>query len=890
MKPSINLKSDFRLLITLCLQVSFSQSDFISQRGASHLLIILILPRISSVIEVVETVVMSCNFCQSCLQFKGSSRGSRHTCHQFAAMPTRYEKSNAFSLWRVTAQKISIAKLLKKVQTPGSQCSRELRGGTHVKVEKSGSTYILFKWSPPRKYDTVRRTIQSFLKVKFHLVPVATDPPHTVAASASGVAESAAQVAASAATQVAVSAAQSACVASKWHPASLLALKLLDHINTSEYTHDKPSTAGLSIFRERFIKQGTFGQVFAAVYKDVETVAKVFGSVHTDPLVLKRQRPATLEERLDSARCEVAASAAFPPHKNILQLVDVSVWRGYPVLVYPRFDSSLHCLLKHRSLLEVERRHVMSSLLNAAAHLHAHGLVHADIKPGNVLVKGPGMRQPHWSDPVSCQQFGNDLFNLPHLLGVVLSDLGSIELGDPDQRAVIHQARRKPVVRTTLWYRAPELLLGASSWTFAIDAWSLGCLGVELVQGLPIFPARDTVHLLRMITTTFGGPKAGGGLSQLPLASLVPNSTIPTWPLKSVRSEHFLLEVLSGLLDIEPATRLTCSRAEDQVTASVAPHVVLEKVAMHRGPCSVTHGRLEDHVLQWLQADPFWSAFTIARAHHQKNSRCMAISEQEFKHEEGGYTGRNAPGCAMCNTMDMGHPLKARRVSAWIRCFLQLNRHWLSQLTKRVRAALRLLPQEELRGNGQHFFSTCFSDTALTYGVIQFMKAGHRYDPEHFDGGASLLHAGLTIFGTRHLELKVAESAADKVAESVADKVAETAADKVAESAADKWKVLPQSAGSFYIGNMCTAWHRVHHLDPEEAGVLCEAAGNVHIAIMLRTDVFREERARSMSTRPTPSAVFDTVNQVVASRLASHPLQFPDLGSCISELERQDGE
>ena len=140
------------------------------------------------------------------------------------------------------------------------------------------------------------------------------------------------------------------------------------------------------------------------------------------------------------------------------------------------------------------------------------------------------------------------------------------------------------------------------------------------------------------------------------------------------------------------------------------------------------------------------------------------------------------------------------------------------------------------------------------------MKAGPRYDPEHFDGGASLLHAGLTIFGTRHVEVKVAESAADK------------------------WDVLPQSAGSFYMGNMCAAWHRVRHLDREGAGTLCEAAGNVHIAVMLRTDVFREERARSMSTKPTPCGVFDIVNQVVASSLATDPLHFPVLGHCLDMM------
>ena len=108
----------------------------------------------------------------------------------------------------------------------------------------------------------------------------------------------------------------------------------------------------------------------------------------------------------------------------------------------------------------------------------------------------------------------------------------------------------------------------------------------------------------------------------------------------------------------------------------------------------------------------------------------------------------------------------------------------------------------------------------------------------------------------------------------------------MAESAADKWNVLPQSAGSFYMGNMCAAWHRVRHLDRKEAGTLCGAAGNVHIAVMLRTDVFREERARSMSTKPTPCRVFDIVNQVVASSLATARLRFPDLGTCIADFSR----
>ena len=71
--------------------------------------------------------------------------------------------------------------------------------------------------------------------------------------------------------------------------------------------------------------------------------------------------------------------------------------------------------------------------------------------------------------------------------------------------------------------------------------------------------------------------------------------------------------------------------------------------------------------------------------------------------------------------------------------------------------------------------------------------------------------------------------------------------------------------------NMCAAWHPVRHFDRKRAGTLCAAAGDVHVAVILRMDVFREERARSMSREPTPSSVFDIVNDVVASALATNP-------------------
>jgi mitogen-activated protein kinase 15 len=45
----------------------------------------------------------------------------------------------------------------------------------------------------------------------------------------------------------------------------------------------------------------------------------------------------------------------------------------------------------------------------------------------------------------------------------------------------------------TRWYRAPEILLGATKYTKAVDMWSLGCILGELLSGKPIFPGTSTV-------------------------------------------------------------------------------------------------------------------------------------------------------------------------------------------------------------------------------------------------------------------------------------------------------------------------------------------------------------------------------------------------------------
>ena len=58
----------------------------------------------------------------------------------------------------------------------------------------------------------------------------------------------------------------------------------------------------------------------------------------------------------------------------------------------------------------------------------------------------------------------------------------------------------------TRWYRAPEILLGSSQYTKAVDVWSIGCILGELVNGKAIFPGTSTLNQIERILQLLGKP------------------------------------------------------------------------------------------------------------------------------------------------------------------------------------------------------------------------------------------------------------------------------------------------------------------------------------------------------------------------------------------------
>jgi len=112
-------------------------------------------------------------------------------------------------------------------------------------------------------------------------------------------------------------------------------------------------------------------------------------------------------------------------------------------------------------------------MMRALAYTHAIGICHRDIKPQNILV-----------DPTS------------HILK--FCDFGSAKKlvkGEPNVSYICSR-----------YYRAPELIFGATEYTNAIDVWSTGCVIAELVLGQPIFPGESAVDQIVEIIKVLGTP------------------------------------------------------------------------------------------------------------------------------------------------------------------------------------------------------------------------------------------------------------------------------------------------------------------------------------------------------------------------------------------------
>jgi len=164
-------------------------------------------------------------------------------------------------------------------------------------------------------------------------------------------------------------------------------------------------------------------------------------------------------------------------------------------------------------------------MARALAAIHTGGVCHRDIKPQNLLVN-----------------------TLTHQLK--LCDFGSAKILVRSEPNISYICSR--------YYRAPELIFGATDYTTAIDIWSMGCVMAELLLGQPLFPGESGVDQLVEIIKVLGTP------TREEIHSMNPNYTefkfpqIKAHPWAKVfhkRMSHDALDLISHLLMYSPNLR-----------------------------------------------------------------------------------------------------------------------------------------------------------------------------------------------------------------------------------------------------------------------------------------------------------------------------------------------
>lgn len=205
-------------------------------------------------------------------------------------------------------------------------------------------------------------------------------------------------------------------------------------------------------------------------------------------------------------------------HERIVELQEIMIARGSIYMVLEYMDHDLSGILGHPNF-NFEPAHAKSlvkQMLEGLAYLHHMGILHRDIKGKLYSANFIGI--------VANIYIGSNL---------LINNKGELKIADFGLARVFEKNRAYDYTNRviTLWYRPPELLLGATAYGPAVDIWSVGCIMLEFFTGKAIFNGTDEVTQLDSIYKVMGTPSVENwpSIAELPWYALVrPNENYPS--------------------------------------------------------------------------------------------------------------------------------------------------------------------------------------------------------------------------------------------------------------------------------------------------------------------------------------------------------------------------
>ncbi|XP_034940280.1 cyclin-dependent kinase 4 [Chelonus insularis] len=279
------------------------------------------------------------------------------------------------------------------------------------------------------------------------------------------------------------------------------------------------------------------------------TVYKAKDSSSGQVVALKKVRVPLTEDGLPTSTLrEIAGLKQLErfEHPNIVRLLDVCqgnylqvpsdeqndrISRGLTLwLVFEHVDQDLASFISAcppGALSSQSVRQMSKEILQGVDFLHSHRIIHRDLKPQNLLVTKDG--------------------------NIKIADFGLAKTYDFEMRLTS--------VVVTLWYRAPEVLLGCSYAT-PVDIWSVGCIIAELNRLRPLFPGTSEGDELDRIFQIIGTPNQDEWPKDVSLSWTAFPYRRPT-PLKNVIPDinDDGLDLIGKMLTFNPHIRLTAAQA-----------------------------------------------------------------------------------------------------------------------------------------------------------------------------------------------------------------------------------------------------------------------------------------------------------------------------------------
>ncbi|KAI8081485.1 kinase-like domain-containing protein [Halteromyces radiatus] len=241
-----------------------------------------------------------------------------------------------------------------------------------------------------------------------------------------------------------------------------ISYKPLEEIGYPYPTFEDPATLYEKVGQ---VGEGTYGKVYKA--RNCKT-----GQL----MALKRIRMKTEKEGFPITAMREIKLLQKLKHERIVRLQEILVSKGSVYMVLEYMDHDLSGILGHPEF-RFEPAHTKSltkQILQGLAYLHQMGILHRDMKGSNLLVNNKG--------ELKIADFG--------LARIFQKN----RAGDYTNRVI------------TLWYRPPELLLGATSYDTSVDIWGVGCIMMEFFIGKPIFNGTDEISQLDTIYQVMGTP------------------------------------------------------------------------------------------------------------------------------------------------------------------------------------------------------------------------------------------------------------------------------------------------------------------------------------------------------------------------------------------------